>query len=111
LGPSAEVPKPSTVALLQAPPATPQTVRVYPNPFRPGTGQASVTIGGVPEGTLVKIHSVAGDLVRQLEPAAANGTTAWDGRNASGQAVSSGVYFGVAEKDGDRRTFRLTLIQ
>ncbi len=111
LGPSAEVPKPSTVALLQAPPATPQTVRVYPNPFRPGTGQASVTIGGVPEGTLVKIHSVAGDLVRQLEPAAANGTTAWDGRNASGQTVSSGVYFGVAEKDGDRRTFRLTLIQ
>jgi hypothetical protein len=68
----------------------------YPNPFNPFT-----TIHyAIAEPTLVtlRVYNVAGQLVRTLideeqTPTGEEFTVTWDGRNDSGQRVSSGVYF------------------
>ena len=66
-------------------------VRIYPNPFVSG-GRARMTFQGLPPGARIDLFSAAGLLVRSLETDL-GGTTLWDGRNAGGSAVASGVYY------------------
>lgn len=66
-----------------------------PNPFRDGVG-FSVDLDGL-EGPLeITIHDVAGRLVRTLpveRRESGRAAVRWDGRAASGERISSGVYF------------------
>ena len=68
----------------------------YPNPFNPNTsiGYTIAESGHVS----LKIYSVAGQLVRtlvdEIQLPRENGFTVnWDGKNRSGEPVSSGIYF------------------
>ncbi|PLX33526.1 MAG: hypothetical protein C0600_00290 [Ignavibacteria bacterium] len=65
-----------------------------PNPFRPGIDER-VMIDGLVEGSIIKILSVSGDLIAELEsPGGRVGF--WDGRTDDGGIAPSGVYFVVA---------------
>lgn len=93
----------------------------YPNPFYPL--EAGSTRGGVPQAGFVTIdtrrgghtwmrvtiYNLAGDVVRRIDqPSAGAGQTGvdldagvafWDGRNAAGQVVASGLYLYTVESD------------
>ena len=69
--------------------ATYQSVQVFPNPV-PRSFGGTVGIRGLAQDATVKIATVSGALVRELR--AQGGTATWDGRNQSGQKVSTGVY-------------------
>lgn len=86
----------------------PDSVRAYPNPFRPGRGHSNVAISQLPSNATVKIYTLRGQLVRSLQAGAA-GAVGWDGRNEEGEAVASGVYYGVAEGNGDTKTFKVVV--
>jgi hypothetical protein len=66
----------------------------YPNPFNPSTNIAfALPKAGKVE---VSVYNVLGQEVKTLiseELTAGNHTIVWDGRNGSGSAVSSGIYF------------------
>jgi len=66
-----------------------------PNPFNPVTAiRYDVPAGGA-EVTL-RIYDVAGRLVRTLvdeQQGAGRKTATWDGRNAAGHTVATGLYF------------------
>jgi hypothetical protein len=66
----------------------------FPNPFNPAT---VIAFGlGKPAVASLRIYDAAGRLVRVLvegNRAAGQYTELWDGRDASGSAVASGVYF------------------
>jgi hypothetical protein len=66
----------------------------YPNPFNPSTNIAfALPKAGKVE---VSVYNVLGQEVNTLvseELAAGEHTIVWDGRNSSGNAVSSGIYF------------------
>lgn len=67
----------------------------YPNPFRP-TQIAGATFTDIPTGANLSLISVSGEPVRQWSNIMDDIT--WDGTNASGQPVASGVYlWSVAE--------------
>jgi len=79
-----------------------QDMVLFPSPFRIPSAQPMV-VGGLRQGSSVKIFTVNGNLVRELSadaerepgapPADIQGYQAmWDGRNESGQLVGSGVY-------------------
>ena len=68
---------------------THQSVEVFPNPV-PSNFGGTVGIRGLAQDATVKITTVSGALVRELQ--AQGGTATWDGRNRAGQAVSTGVY-------------------
>ncbi len=83
--------------LLAAPATTPEIAlrvdAVAPNPFTTTTA-FRYTIGAPADVTL-DVFDAMGRLVRQLTDHAAAGshTIGWDGTNAAGEAVSTGVYF------------------
>ena len=94
----------------------------FPNPFNlktktitlsnTGSGTASITGTRIvvhPKGTgtckiVVRIYNVAGDLVKEIiDDSATAGQYNyfdWDGKNTSGDAVASGVYFAKVEAPG-----------
>ncbi len=85
-------------------------VRLYPRPWRPGSGTNfdSVTFAGrtglamdnLPTSGAVSIFTLSGELVRELPFGAVNsGTLIWDGANAAGRSVASGVYFAYVRSD------------
>ncbi len=80
----------------------------YPNPFRPGKGDAAVKIAGVDAGSIVKVYSGRGRLVRTLV-ARDCGEAAWDGTSEGGDPAGSGIYTIVGVRDGAQRTVRVIL--
>ncbi len=66
-----------------------QSVKIFPNPIRRGF-DGTVGIQGLASGATVKITTISGVLVQELQ--AQGGTATWDSRNYAGQRVSNGVY-------------------
>jgi hypothetical protein len=85
-------------ALLAAPPREAVAgALVYPNPYAPATGPLVVRFApppGDPVGNAT-VTDLTGRVVRRIQgvPGAQAGTFLWDGRDASGRRVASGVYF------------------
>lgn len=75
-------------------------VLVYPNPvFRSFNGQ--ITIQGSSANSTVRITSVTGMLVKEIE--AQGGTATWDGYDLYGNKVSSGIYLALISRDDGER--------
>ena len=73
-------------------------VYAYPNPVRPDyTGW--ITIKGLMENSLVKIADSLGNVFYTTR--SEGGMVTWDGCNAAGQRVKSGVYYVFASHGGD----------
>jgi hypothetical protein len=84
---SLEIPAIATVEKLAS-------LEVAPNPFIL-PDNSSVSIRGLAENTTIKILSVTGALIRQFT-AQGGGRAFWDGTDAIGKTVGSGVYLVVA---------------
>jgi hypothetical protein len=91
------------ISVLRTPYVKPDNVagelRVSPNPFTPEVDR-EVQIDGLPEGASLKIFSLAGDVVANV-PSPGGRIGFWDGRDARGDFVASGVYVvAAANADG-----------
>ena len=82
-------------------------VKYYPNPLQPSKGPnyAKMNFTNTPPGTCIKIYTMLGQLVRELE-ADARGTAVWDGKNNTGEKAASGVYI-VYMEDGNGNKKRI----
>jgi hypothetical protein len=87
------------------------TVRVTPNPLLRAT-QVSYRVNGAAAMVEISVHDLAGreirSLVRQSQPAGRY-EVGWDGRDAEGAAVRSGVYF-LRGRIGDERVHGRVLV-
>ncbi|MBI4530442.1 MAG: apolipoprotein N-acyltransferase, partial [Candidatus Latescibacteria bacterium] len=85
-------------------------ISIFPNPLPPGV--AFVTFSGLTTGDLVRIFSVAGELVKVFPPERiSGGRITWDRTNESGFLVGSGVYYvSVMSGTGPARTGKLAVI-
>lgn len=84
----------------------------YPNPFNPVTRVRFQV--GAPQHVSLSIYDVAGRKVRTLvSETVASGTheVVWDGRDASGRPLPSGVYFYRASSDSETITRAMTLLK
>lgn len=81
-------------------------VRVFPNPFKPNSGHAEVRFRNMPADSVLRLYTIAGELVRQLK-ADAGGEARWDGKNSAGMGAASGVYVVVVEAAGERRRLKV----
>lgn len=84
---------------------------VSPNPFNPST---TVWLEAMQAGEVtLRIHDVRGQLVRTLYQGnvdAGRHAVAWDGKDAGGASVASGVYMvRLTTADGASRTVKITL--
>jgi len=84
----------------------------YPNPAGPTTS----IYFSIPEpaAASVSVYDVAGRLVKTIssdEMPAGRHEISWDGRNRSGERVSSGVYFYRLDVAGESKTSKLLVIK
>lgn len=73
-------------------------VYAYPNPVRPEYN-GWITIAGLMDGSLVKIADAAGNVFFQGN--SQGGMITWDGCDASGNRVKTGVYYVFASQNGE----------
>lgn len=87
----------------------------HPNPFNPATNiRFTVGSGQSPAQVTLKIYNIAGQLVRILvdeEKALGMYTIGWDGKNDSGEDVSSGIYFYQLKTNELSESKRMALIK
>lgn len=94
------------------------SVRVYPNPWRPGSGgvqdAAAVVFDGLTSEATIRLFTISGRLVRELDKPASTATAQqlWDGNDSTGHAVASGVYYYVVTAPGGlKATGRVAVIR
>ena len=108
-----------SVFALFGPPASADlaAVKVFPNPWRPGSGGSfdapGVTFRNLTESATIKIFTVTGALVRRLEKTPADGNEKlWDGNDGNGRKAASGVFlYLVTGPGGQKRTGRVAIIR
>ena len=84
------------------------SIHVYPNPLRPALAETEMNFTNLPANASVQLFSVTGEKVRDLA-ADPTGAAHWDGRNSSGQAVASGVYFAVIKSGGSKTIVKVAV--
>jgi len=86
-----------------------------PNPFRPGDGATTLRFSLAAAGRArLAVYDISGRLVRTLADGALGAgehALHWDGKDAQGQAVSSGVYFYRLEAMGQSQSRSLVLVR
>lgn len=80
-------------------------VRAWPRPWKPGSGAShdalGITFSGPPDNSVIRIYTVAGELVKELTVAPADlNLKIWDGKNSAGGNAASGVYFAHIKAPG-----------
>ena len=89
----------------------PWAVRAHPNPFNTAVHFTVFSASSTP--ISLRIYDLRGHLVHQFDRAT-NGdrvTLQWNGRNADGQRVSSGVYLYVVEQRPFRHAGKVLFIK
>ena len=84
-------------------------VRVYPVPWKPGTGgrfdAPGVTFANLPTSGTIRILTLSGLRVRDFSFSGGSaGDAVWDGTNDGGHRAASGVYFARITSDADGTT-------
>lgn len=82
--------------------------KAFPNPLRPSLGHTGVTFVNLPAGSRVRVYTLMGELVRDLTASGA-GLAQWDGKNASGARVASGVYAVFIQGGGESTTIKVAV--
>ncbi|MFC1718441.1 VIT domain-containing protein [Candidatus Poribacteria bacterium] len=96
-------------------PPAPELWQNYPNPFNPDTWIPYKLVKN--SDAAIEIYDVSGKLIRTLKLgykmagtyASKDRAAYWDGKNSSGEEVSSGVYFYIFEAGGFRSMKKMTL--
>ena len=89
------------------------TVTAYPNPLHLSPdGAPRLTFSELPKGATVRIFSLDGHLVREIEAFVWETSVTWDGRNEGGSVVDSGIFFVVAtDRHGRSTTGKFAVIR
>lgn len=82
-------------------------VYVYPNPVREDF-EGDITIRGLVSDVNVKITDISGNIV--YETTAEGGQATWNGKNFSGQRVSTGIYLVFCTNDDGSKTYITKLL-
>ena len=96
-----------------APAVRAASLEVAPTPFNPRT-TITFILPRIGADASVRVYDVRGQLVRTLHDGRASTADLrldWDGRDAQGAAVGSGVYFVRAETDGFAATRKVALVK
>jgi hypothetical protein len=88
-----------------------ENMKYYPNPLQPSKGlnYSRMHFANIPAGTRIKIYTMLGKEVRELE-ADASGMAVWDGKNNTGEKAASGVYIVYMEdRDGNKKRIKVAV--
>jgi len=82
-------------------------VKAYPMPYGPANGL--LVIDNLTQSAEIKIYDVAGELIRTVDYASANGRASWDGKNDAGSTVASGIYVMYIESPEGKKRLKIAV--
>ncbi|MBD3368153.1 MAG: hypothetical protein GF405_08305 [Candidatus Eisenbacteria bacterium] len=101
----------SVLVSVEDTPASSSGFSVDRNSFDPGEGETVTVDPGDSSGAVeVDIYSISGALIVSLSAEAGSAVT-WDGTNADGETVASGVYFLLTRVDGDEIVRKVAVVK
>ncbi|MBI4057586.1 MAG: Ig-like domain-containing protein [Elusimicrobia bacterium] len=83
----------------------------YPVPFKPSQGHSQITFTNLSSLATIRIYTITGNLVRELEETDGDGQLGWDVKNKEGVPVSSGVYLYLIKSQTDTKKGKLVIIR
>jgi len=86
-------------------------VNVFPVPFRRQAGHTAITFAGIGQGTRIRVYSVSGELIREIDAPADVGLVDWDVTTNRGVPVASGVYFYTIESGSNMMKGKLIILR
>jgi hypothetical protein len=97
-------------------------VRIYPNPWKPGSGDKYDTPVGeeglvfeyLTQKAKIQIFNIAGELVREYDETTGAGRYVWPGTSDSGEKVASGIYIYIItnlDDSSDKARGRVAIIR
>lgn len=99
-----------SVVSIQTQPNELQDVILYPNPVRFHFNE-KLTLAGLPRGTIVRFFTPSGIPIRTIESDPNSGGAVWDGKNDSGEMISSGIYYYIAVHQHKQVRGKVAVIQ
>lgn len=86
-------------------------VRIYPNPYKPGSGHKKIVFSHLSENSSIKIFTLVGELVWEKEDIT-TGTEEWLAVNKDNEKVTSGVYiYLISDKAGNKKSGKIAVIK
>ncbi|HXS99511.1 MAG TPA: hypothetical protein VN915_02450 [Elusimicrobiota bacterium] len=70
---------------------------VFPNPFRPSLGHVNIKFAGLPASAHIKVFTVSGRLLQELDADSTGSVLNWNGTDKDGRPLASGVYLAVVK--------------
>lgn len=113
----------SVFAVMGAPAFNPSETYPYPIPWRPtggnagiGAGQTGTVAGGItfknlPSLCTIRIYTVAGSLVKEINHTSGAATETWDVTSDAGEPLATGIYLWVVESNGSRKSGKLAVVR
>lgn len=120
---SASVSHFSVFAVMGAPAFNPSETYPYPIPWRPtggnaggGAGQTGTVAGGItfknlPSLCTIRVYTVAGSLVKEINHTSGAATETWDVTSDAGEPLATGIYLWVVESNGSRKSGKLAVVR
>jgi hypothetical protein len=107
---SASVPRMVPFALFASADADIAQAYAYPVPFVPGRGKSTVTFVNAGQGSVIRIYTPAGILVRELT-ADSFSLAEWDLKTSGGSAAAPGVYLYKITNGSSVKTGKLAVLR
>ncbi len=85
--------------------------KAFPVPYKPSLGHTVITFSGVAPDTTIKIFTIMGELVQQLQSDSNGNNVIWDVRNKDGENVASGVYVYQIKNSFSEKRGKLIIIR
>jgi hypothetical protein len=101
----------SVYAILGMPSQSLEEAYAYPVPFQPSKGHQNITFANLSATAHIRILTINGDLVRDIDQTDGSGRYVWDVTNQSGQPLASDVYFYVVTSGREKKTGKLVIIR
>jgi hypothetical protein len=84
---------------------------VFPVPWTPRSSRNGITFTGIGDNATIRIFTLSGILVREINVSAAMGEYLWDVKNADGEPVGTGVYYYEISNNAGRVTGKAAVLR
>ena len=85
-------------------------IHVYPNPFKPSTGDQTIIFGSIPIGSNIKVTTLSGELIKSFVNTEED-RIVWNAKNEAGKDVASGVYLYFVDFSGGSASGKIVIIR
>ena len=106
---TAKVLKPGVYFIAYPVPTSLSEAIAYPVPFKPSAGHTTIKFDNLGDGSTIKVYTIMGELVAQLQNTSGQSKVEWPVTNMHGDPVASGVYIYQIKNSFDEKRGKLII--